>query len=236
MFDNLTIYKDLMKAVHPDLHPEIKDATKKAQLVNVNKDNPVALRKLGIEWGFIIPTTEEHKRIVEKQKTKRVNTFFVRPIVTLSVKDLVVFMTGKFVGHKGVVVDISSMKMGKFNGYRYFCVYINSIDKFIDVKIKEYNNISSVLRKIKVNAEDVDLIREAIFKWAVHKNNGYSSLSDLDLRSNRDYEDDNIFIQFKLGEKMHVSKLIRTTNKCVVVNISGTPKLIKVSNIVKRMS
>lgn len=53
MFAPATIYKDLMRLVHPDLHPMMSDATVKAQQVNAVKKNPEALKRLAMAWGFI---------------------------------------------------------------------------------------------------------------------------------------------------------------------------------------
>jgi len=55
-FTPTTIYRDLIRLVHPDIHPEMKDALVKAQQVNACKSNPDALRRLGISWGFIKAT------------------------------------------------------------------------------------------------------------------------------------------------------------------------------------
>ncbi len=60
-FSPESIYRDLMKLVHPDIHPEMKDATEKAQLVNGSKNNVFGLRTLAIKWGYIKPSFEDVK-------------------------------------------------------------------------------------------------------------------------------------------------------------------------------
>lgn len=49
------IYKDLIRKVHPDLHPNMPNATVRTQQVNAVKNNPVALRNLAIQWGYLKP-------------------------------------------------------------------------------------------------------------------------------------------------------------------------------------
>lgn len=52
-----TIYKDLMKRVHPDLHPTMPNATAKAQMVNQYKTNSHELKRLAVMWGFLVEPT-----------------------------------------------------------------------------------------------------------------------------------------------------------------------------------
>jgi len=46
-------YKELIRKVHPDLNPDLPNATQMAQLVNQNKNNPFKLKDFAIQWGFV---------------------------------------------------------------------------------------------------------------------------------------------------------------------------------------
>lgn len=70
-FTPKTIYKDLMRCVHPDLHPNMVDATAKAQQVNAVKNNAQALRMLAISWGFIKPALNDMARMNQRTFTNR---------------------------------------------------------------------------------------------------------------------------------------------------------------------
>ena len=69
-FTPKTIYKDLMRCVHPDLHPNMVDATAKAQQVNAVKNNAQALRMLAISWGFIKPALNDMARMNQRTFTR----------------------------------------------------------------------------------------------------------------------------------------------------------------------
>lgn len=76
-------YKELIRKVHPDLNPNLVDATQKAQLVNQNKNNPFQLRNFAIEWGFI------EKPIGYRSTTTNNNTFYI-----FKVGDMITFRMG----------------------------------------------------------------------------------------------------------------------------------------------
>ena len=76
-----TIYRDLMKMVHPDLHPEMSNAGERAKEVNKFKNNTDALRRLAIIWGFIQGRPTE-------QTTANRNYTYTRPNVINTIYDL----------------------------------------------------------------------------------------------------------------------------------------------------
>ena len=47
------LYRELMKLAHPDLHPELKNATKITQELNNVKKNWYGLVTVGIKYGLI---------------------------------------------------------------------------------------------------------------------------------------------------------------------------------------
>jgi len=234
-FATNTIYKDLMKSVHPDLHPELLDATYKAQIVNSNKDNPLALRRLGIEWGFIIPTSEDFKTILQRKLHTRpspiVDRTTVRPNIVLNVYDRVLFMSGRYVGNRGIIVEISPIRMGKYTSYRSFIVYVPSLDTFINTRIKEFQNVSSVLYfQGKIGTEEIFNVRNA---WSIFKQNRAGSLTGFGLLPNKDYTDDRYHVKFKLNKMIFIKRLVRTTAKCIVVNMGESMKLVRLSNVIE---
>jgi hypothetical protein len=50
------IYKQLLKRVHPDLHPDMPDATRKTQELNKAKKDLDRLLRLGVKWKLLPET------------------------------------------------------------------------------------------------------------------------------------------------------------------------------------
>jgi len=46
-------YKELIRLVHPDLNPTVKDPGVKISQIMSNKNNPSELMRLAIQWGLI---------------------------------------------------------------------------------------------------------------------------------------------------------------------------------------
>lgn len=80
-FSPNTIYKDLMKRVHPDLHPTMPNATAKAQAVNAAKGNIQMLKTLAITWGFLQGQTVTPRNPFDRTAYPRpdMNNTFTRP-------------------------------------------------------------------------------------------------------------------------------------------------------------
>lgn len=143
-FTPKTIYKDLMRSVHPDLHPQMKDATARAQRVNAVRSNPSALRQLAISWGFVQPTfADTNRTFTREQQTFRPNWM--------------------------------NVYMPKF-------------------------------------------------------------LYELGLAPQRSYVGGGVFVRIKIAKQVFVKRVIRTTAKCVVVDWFGTPKTVRLANIIRRVS
>jgi len=54
MTTSIEIYRFLVRKVHPDLNPNVFNATKKTQELNLVKGDIFSLINLGIKWGFFI--------------------------------------------------------------------------------------------------------------------------------------------------------------------------------------
>jgi hypothetical protein len=106
-FTNKTIYRDLMRKVHPDLNPTMVDATRKSQMVNAVKNDLSALTRLARAWGFI-------KGNVQEQTTQHTHTYtrpaYTRPhwmdvINPHNLNDLGL-MANRLYGYINVVVEV----------------------------------------------------------------------------------------------------------------------------------
>jgi hypothetical protein len=136
-----TIYKDLIKLVHPDINRNMPDATHRAQQVNVCKNNPDMLRRLAVAWGLMKNTvvTPNTNQNTTNQNTGRTyfSAFNVNPT---SLYDMD-FTPGMNYANRGFQIRI------KIKNRHYVCRVIRTTKKCVVVdfggqeKIVRMNNI-----------------------------------------------------------------------------------------------
>jgi hypothetical protein len=100
-FTPKTIYRDLMKQVHPDLHPTMTNATARTQQVNAVKNNVQALRMLAISWGFIQPTANDmagQRGYTFTRPQAQTQPNYQRTYMPRTVQDLLLFANRSYVG------------------------------------------------------------------------------------------------------------------------------------------
>lgn len=136
-----TIYKDLIKLVHPDLNRTLIDATQKAQQVNVCKNNPDMLRRLAVAWGYIKEAINTNQNTTN-QNTGRTYTsaFNVNP-TTLYDMD---FTPGMNYTNRGFQIRI------KIKNRQYVCRVIRTTKKCVVVDFGGQEKIvrmSNIIRR-----------------------------------------------------------------------------------------
>ena len=239
-----TIYKDLIKLVHPDLHPSDKQATAKTQLVTVSKNNPAALRTFAIRWGFIIPSEAEKMAILaEEERLRRTNRPIqppprpqptTRPSIFFHQNDGVIIKQGKYYRQPGVIVEISTIKKGKYYGFESYTVYLYLMDIFVTWKVRTYNNTSEWFEKKDTLLTNVELAKRKWKERNIWINGQFSTLSELGLTANSNYGRLNINITVRIHGINYTLKLLRTTAKCVVVDFFGVEKVVRLNSVVSR--
>ena len=157
-----TIYRDLIRMVHPDLHPEMKEAVVRSQQVNAVKGDIRSLRRLAINWGFIKPTANDDEirpiHIWENVRTP----FTRRNNLLLNVGEGVNIIHGVFAGCKGVIVEITPIRQGKYHGYKKYTLYeadgelvVNDQsqipDQFIKTKVEQSLDKIALKKYVKEN-------------------------------------------------------------------------------------
>jgi hypothetical protein len=240
-FSTDTIYKDLIRMVHPDLHPELNGATEKAQRVNLNKNNPSMLRILGIEWGFIIPTSEDYRRVLNDRTTRTApQRVYTRPqpspFVVFSVEDGVQFKSGRYVGLRGIIVNIDLIKDGPYKGYYSHVIYVKAMDKLVDAKMKTLHNTAKHFAKYSALTSDVLVAKRkwTLVQQAEKSRATINTLSDIHLKSNTNYRGENITIRVWMYGSIHSVRVVRTTAKCIIVMFNGMERLVRLSSVVSR--
>jgi hypothetical protein len=231
-----TIYRDLIRMVHPDLHPEMKEAVVRSQQVNAVKGDIRSLRRLAINWGFIKPTANDDEirpiHIWENVRTP----FTRRSNLLLNVGEGVNIIHGVFAGCKGVIVEITPIRQGKYHGYKKYTLYVLDKRMFTNITLRDYDVIQSYFSKIIIGQITS---ATAITKWKEYKiEKGLvrvRNIQELKLTSNRDYSRLNIKIRISLSGRVTIHKVLRTTQKCVIIDYYGTEKTVRVKNIIGRI-
>lgn len=128
-FTPQTIYRDLMRCVHPDLNPNMLNATARAQQVNAVKNNAQALRMLAISWGFIKPALSDMAGMRNRTFTNvnRQHNAYQRPGVIRSLNDLRLAANMSYIGQN---IYIRIRIYGKISDHRVIrttakCVVVN---------------------------------------------------------------------------------------------------------------
>jgi hypothetical protein len=230
-----TIYKDLIRMVHPDLHPTMKDALIKSQQVNAVKTDPQALRRLAITWGYVKPTSADTIRTTRTFNWENIRRPVRPTIVEYKVGDCTKILRGNFRGYKGIFVHVTPIIKGKYHGFTKYTLYVMEKNVFTTYAIRDYERIALYFEKTECSIHNVS---DAMKKWIDYQKsrNIYraKTLSELNLAPNRDYTRVNYKIRICIGGIMKICKVIRTTSKCVVVDYNGTEKVVRINNIIGR--
>jgi hypothetical protein len=248
MFSPDTIYKDIIKLVHPDINPQLKDATLKTQMVTALKGRPDELRFLAIRWGFIQATSQDKIDMANKSnnfnpfRAQTNNTFnrSTRPNYEQHVFDLyngVIFRTSKYAGLRGIIVKISKTH-SKFGDNTNYMVYIINLDKFVTLKLRQYSNVNTYFNKFNPSITETEYAKVMYEKYKNRNSSGIVSLSDLGLKPNTKYTFDNIFVKAKVKGRIGKFRVSRTTTKCVVVEYGYgdiTEHTVRLTNVYGKM-
>ncbi len=198
--DVSTLYKDLIKRVHPDINPGLPDATLRAQMVNVAKDNMSTLIRLAVSWGYMArPAGFFEDRTYGRPFT----TNQTRPSIPVTFKSgtIVNIIYGEYSNKRAVIVE----KTKKTNGHKY-TLYIIGLYKFVTVTLTDTNSD----KMFKKAARSTAVVNEARSMWKAHKENRFSRFN---LTMNTVYNDLVGSVNFN-GRVYHVN-IKRTSEKMV---------------------
>lgn len=220
-----SVYRQMAFKVHPDVSG-MSNATEMMKEVNANKANPVELIKLAAKWGIDISIPAEYKDIFDRAKNAKSHTSFSREeserVYEAVVNSIVKWhYKYRFKWHRGygVVSKVRAIKKGKFAGYTEWTVM-----DLISGTEKKIKAISSPFAVVKMATPEVierakDLVLRDKNRKKERKNikqDLYSKkFKDLGLKSNHNYEYDDIevLVNFSGGAKW--KKLHKTTALCV---------------------
>lgn len=220
-------YKDLIKKVHPDLNPGVKDAGVKISQIMANKHNSSELMRLAISWGLIKGETPKPKD----------NPYDWAIFSHFNHKHFKPGMKVKFTTNNGETYAWF-VKSGRGRVFFTDKKGVFTINK----SLKDMYNRFYILRK-----RHEDLSYSEKIEWSeIVKNLGKKTptkntssnpssnvnhddlFSKLDLEPNRDYYGDR-YMKYK-GKYY---KLWRTNDKCAFIVVDGTTKKVQLKSLEK---
>jgi hypothetical protein len=229
IFDANTIYKDLIKSVHPDIHPDMPDATEKAKIVNGFKNNPLALKRIAIEWGYITGSIGDLRTI---------RNCFIHPprrygwVTTFSMMDTVCVNRGNYKDMRGTIVDKKIVTRNGVWCSESYILFMHGLKKLLKVNFRREGANSLFFNKVTTNDDEH---MEAIRVWNKHLTETVTTIKTFNLTPNRHYIRGTVVLLVRIGGRTYRCNVIRTTNKCVVVDFFGKERIVRVNHIIERV-
>lgn len=197
-------FRELVKKVHPDLNPNIKDAGHKMSLITKYRNDQRMLIKLASEWGFIESKYDS--------KTNTTTYFF-------EIGNVVVYHKTK----RAVIVDIENAKGKRSGQYKVFIVDIkkNKLYHFfvptLKTELRDIKVIGKSSFEQKLKADDIYLKyvnnKEERKETKKNRDKSREESNKEHLNPYRDYWDFNVWVWSKTRYGMF--RVIRTTAKMV---------------------
>ncbi len=207
-------YKELIKMVHPDLNPNVKDPGVKISQIMSNKNNPSELMRLAISWGLIKSSSNE-SYTKSNQGTQKESSFNWVIFSYLNKKYFKPGMKVKFQSSRGEQIAWF-VKSGRGKVYFTNKKGIFTIEKTLedlfnkfeifrtredDLSFSEINEWKEIVKNLKK--------RTTRSKKKTHE----EQFSKLNLEPNKTYED--VFVYYR--KKFY--RLIRTDSRCAYIEI-----------------
>lgn len=215
-------YKELIRLVHPDLNPNVKDAGVKVSEIMKNKHNPSELMRLAIQWGLIEGKTNSNYTTQNTYDNLWLRFNYVKHYSAFKSGMKIRFKDTRGT-HEGWFIKATKKNVYFTDGKGIFT--INSSLENLDNKFE--------ICKSRVG----DLSRWAIKEWKNQITNLKSTaksskrkvtFEDLGISSYTRYN--GRFIVTYYGKEY---ELIRTNRNCAFINYNGEEKRIQLKSITK---
>lgn len=216
------IYKEMAKAVHPDINPGVNDATAKMQTVNKFKNSPDVLLRLAKEWGLDIDTGKFSEDVFQSkaERSEAVYEAVVGAIVSFT------YSKGgrrkRFYRGRGVIVDSKTIGKGKNIGDKTFKVFNFITGKIHSFRTKVgFNNDFQVVGM--AHGDDVTFGLGALEnkKQKAKRRSEYNKMAAdswfriYNLEPNKNYRNEVVYVD-TMGYRR--CRLLRTTRQYLVVS------------------
>jgi hypothetical protein len=202
-------YKEIIRKVHPDVNPDLANATRICQEVNKWKDNPSMLKEIAQKYNIKVSFVGDSIKVefVEGARVVFIKNPHSRRIKRLS----------------GVICRVRAVKTGKLVGATEFTIKIEKDNGFpveIDYveKVKTFSPESTFSFVNKLSETEFAQIREkfasisnkrdaddpGFFKWGLKPNTDYDTGTDYSRR---------IAVLARIGRRWTWVTVVRTTDK-----------------------
>jgi hypothetical protein len=216
-------YKELIKMVHPDLNPNIKDAGVKVTEIMKNKNDPSELMRLAIQWGLI----KGEQKTQHTYRQKKSDNLWAKFDFA---KHSTIFKSGmraRFKDNRGIheVWFIKSYKSTVYftNGSGIFTINrsLQDLDGKFEILRSRINDLYRW--EIKYWKDELKKIRKS-----TPKNSSKVTFESLGIEPHKYYMGK--FIVTYRGVEY---ELFRTNARCAFINYNGEEKRILLKSITK---